>query len=229
MIMDAFANPHYDIYAYSFDEATSMWIQAGNNKINADTIELSGLTGIRKPRMALGSDSKLHAAFLENHKIYVKRLDGGTWVPEGASLNVDPDADAGDVDITCVGGTPYVAWREVNAFVDNQPRLFVKHFDGAKWVQDGGELNIDPAGTPAEQRIASDGARPYVAWAERLPSADIRIFVKHLEAGAWVQDGDSLNIVPSAAAKEPQIAFLGTTPYVAWCESDRMYVKRLVK
>lgn len=219
----------YDIRAYSFDKASSMWLQVGNDKINAATISPVSMVSVKKPRMASGSDSKLHSAFIEGNKVYVKRLDGAAWVQEGASLNVDPAAYAGEVDISCVGATPYVAWREVNTLVDNQPRLFVKHFDGAKWVQDGGELNIDPAGSPSEQRIASDGARPYVAWAEFLPNTEKKVIVKHLEAGAWVQDGDSLNIVASAAANEPQIAFLGTTPYVAWCESNRMYVKRLVK
>lgn len=224
MIMDSYTG-NFEIYAYSFDAASSTWLQAGNDKINAATT-----ITMRKPRMALGGDSKLHAAFIEGNKVYVKRLDGDDWVQEGASLNVDPEAYAFEVDITCVGATPYVAWNEINSLGDNRFRLFVKHFDGTKWVADGGELNIVPGSTGREPRIVSDGTRPYVAWAEDAPLAvDKKIYVKHLEAGAWVQDGDSLNIVATALANEPQIAFLGATPYVAWFESGQMYVKRLVK
>jgi hypothetical protein len=114
------------------------------------------------------------------------------------------------------GSTPYVAWHEASASAN---RIYVKHWNGSAWVQDGSSpLNVDMTREATVPRIAFAGSVPYVAWQEASATA-AQIYVKHWTGATWVQDvAGSLNVDTSKNAAAPAIAITGTTPYVAWEE-----------
>lgn len=184
--------------------------------------------------MAASGDSSLYVTWAGD-SVYVKHLTGSSLTPVGGGVNVDLGNRGRDPAIACMGTTPYVAWLEEL----NTPgiyQIFVKHFDGSVWVQDGGALNVDPSASARWPSIAIYGTTPYVAWAENKTDGSQQIFVKHFNGSAWVQDGGSLNVNPANMGVYPKIAFNGSTPYVLWYEGTGMYglngniyVKRWVK
>ena len=98
-------------------------------------------------------------------------------------LNVDPASSAIQQDITCVGTIPYVVWVEWNPD-SHYMMIYVKHFNGTEWVQDGPALNVGSVGSGGvkQPRIASDGATPYVTWWEQDQSGNNHVYVKR-----WVK------------------------------------------
>jgi len=58
--------------------------------------------------------------------VYVKRLSGTSWVAAGGALNVDSTRDAVEPDITGIGSTVHVAFREEDG--TGVERIYVKSF-----------------------------------------------------------------------------------------------------
>jgi hypothetical protein len=165
-----------------FDNNTQKWVRPWDplnyNNLNSNN-------RVNKPRMAASSDSILYAVWNESDgskfNIYVKKLSGSSWVSVGsACLNVDPVNSATNQDITCVGTTPYVVWQEID-INSHYSSIYVKHFNGTEWVQDGPALNVGSAGVQ-NPRIASDGTTPYVTWVEQDQSSNNHVYVKR-----WVK------------------------------------------
>jgi len=161
------------------------------------------------------------------HTVQVKHWTGSAWVQDGPILNVSPTADAREPMIAIGGGVPYVTWRETLGAATN---VYVAHWTGTTWVQDGGSLSNDPTKPIASPAITFSGATPYVAWRETTGSA-FQIFVKHLNGSTWVQNGASLNASATVSAFAPALGFDGANPYAAWAEATgslyAIQVKRL--
>jgi hypothetical protein len=141
--------------------------------------------------------------------IYAKKyqINNDIWEQMGNSLNAALAAMGPKI---AVGSNhiPYVTWSE-------NPRIFVKHYDGATWVPDGGNLNNDISNFAGGENIATFNGVPYVIWKEYNISS-IHIYVKHLNGNNWDQDGGDLdNGNLRNAAYPPAIAFSTTTPYVS--------------
>lgn len=141
---------------------------------------------------------------------------------------VSASEPAAEPSLAFSGATPYVAWHEANA-VSN--RIYVKHWTGAAWVQDGAPLNVALTHEASAPRIAFAGAVPYVAWQEAGGGGASQIQVKRWSGTAWVQDAPgSLNVATTRDAARPVIAVSGTTPHVAWDEEGpgarQIYVRR---
>jgi len=171
------------------------------------------------PRMAFDGATP-YVAWEENNgtawQIYVKHYNGAAWVQDGASLNVNTSRSSDSPSLACNGTVPYVAWVENDG---TNRQIYVKHYSGAAWVQDGASLNVNTACNVYSPSLAFSGTTPYVAWDEDNGTYH-RIYIKHYEGAAWVQDGGSLNINTDCNAASPSLAFSGTTPYVAWHEVD---------
>jgi hypothetical protein len=58
-----------------------------------------------------------------NYQIRVKQWTGSAWVAVGGPLNVDATKQALEPTMASVGGTPYVAWEEMNGSNVNQIRV----------------------------------------------------------------------------------------------------------
>ncbi len=146
--------------------------------------------------------------------VLVKRYNGMDWELVGNTLNVSALKNAKNPNIAFSGSTPFVTWVESTDHYDEQ--IYVKHYDGANWVQDGGGIKVslyDGNGRPDHPYLAFNGTTPYVAWGE-----DLYIRVKHFNGTDWVQDGGGINLSGSdtVTVDYPNLVFLGNTPYVSW-------------
>ncbi|MCK5243262.1 T9SS type A sorting domain-containing protein [bacterium] len=151
--------------------------------------------------------------------VNVKRLEGSSWVQLGTGLNVDPTKSAliTKLNIDFANNTPYVCWYESGISV---MQIYVKHYNGSTWIQDGGSLNVDTNQGASYPHMAISGTIPYVTWAEAG-----QIYVKYYNGSDWNQLGSSLNIDVNQTANKPGIAMLNGTPYVCWEEDGNIYVK----
>jgi hypothetical protein len=149
------------------------------------------------------------------------------WTAAGGTLNLNTtDSLRGD-SIAAISGVPYVAWTEQNA--GGVSSVYVKHWNGTKWVQNGGALNIDSSADAGQPGISGVDGAPYVTWTEGLPPANFTVYVARWTGTAWQQVGPgAVNPDHTQPAESAEIAGVGTTPYVTWEESngdaDQVYV-----
>jgi hypothetical protein len=148
--------------------------------------------------------------------VLVKHWNGSAWVQDGSWLNFATNYLPNACNIAAANGTPYVCWAEPNGGVARQ--LYVKHFNGSSWVQDGtGSLNINTSQAPYLPCITISNGTPYVAWNENGG-----IYVKHFNGSAWVPDGGNLKI-GSNPASSPSITAAGGTVFATWREDMTGY------
>lgn len=202
------------------------WIQAGSG-LKTDYFNIA-----IKPNITINSDGILYVAWEEAPPstntytavgslpvwLYVKHYNGTTWLQDGGCLNVDPSNHADEASIAINNLVPYVAWREDKNQSNTKYQIYVKHFDGVGWVQDGGSLNIDENKSAFNPQIKIINSIPYVAWEEETENGTHQIYVKHLNDSVWSQDALGLKKNIGFDAKEPSLSFNGTTPYIAYCE-----------
>jgi hypothetical protein len=123
--------------------------------------------------------------------------------------------------IAAVGGVPYVAWQEQP--IGPITQVYVAHWSGSAWVDDGDPLNSNPANSAGPATITGIGSVPYVAWSEDNGSGQDELFVAHYSAGSWNEDVsgyvNSAMTTPTIDGT-PQIADVGGTPYVTFAEND---------
>jgi hypothetical protein len=170
------------------------------------------------------------------HAVTVKYWDGSKWQATSAVNGGEigrvgtSTASQGASQIVDVNGTPYIAFLERQTGRPNNIRLYVKSFDGTNWnLVGGGSLNRTPEGNPpwveaTSVSMASDGARPYVAWTE-YTTTDIhhqsvpQIYVSRWNGSQWAAVGGSLNMsATNGWAQDASIVIMGGQPYVAWIE-----------
>jgi len=204
------------------------WELVGTGSLNVNPAQ-----NAESPNIAINNNGTPYVTWFENNspprQIYVKYYNGSTWVQVGSgSLNVDANQDALVPDIAIFNGTPYVTWYEDDG--TGQSQVYVKHFTGLVWVQDGGSLNINTNESALNPKIAIFNSTPYVTWYEyySTPINKNRVYVKRLCGSSWEQVGGFLNIDPNESAESPAIAQVNTTLYVTWHERGQdVYVKYL--
>ncbi len=132
-----------------------------------------------------------------------------------------------------VEGQPYVIWIEEAS--SGNDLVYVKHWDGAAWVQDGSWLNISSSQTAGHPAIVNHGGIPYAVWYEKVSvgaTAVDRLFVKHFSAGSWISDADAgpggtLNQTTDQDAFYPRMISAGTRLYIIWTEDNASDVKQV--
>ena len=148
----------------------------------------------------------------------------GDWISDNGSLNLNSNLRGDYPSIAISNNTPYVTWRETDG---THSQIYVKHFNGNSWVQDGGSLNVNTGQNASDAIIAISNNTPYVTWRETNGTC-YQIYVKHFNGNSWVHNGGSLNDNMNLSAVQPYIAFYNTTPYVTWQENaspHQIYVK----
>ena len=199
------------------------WVQKGGN---LNSIVYASFY----PRMAF-SGATPYVTWQESpaspyiYQIYVRHWNGATWVQDGGSLNVNTAQHAQVPSIAFNGVTPYVTWQEVSSPTINQ--IYVKHWNGAAWIQDGGSLNADVSKDAISPDIVFNGTTPYVTWHEMNGAGIYQVYVKHWNGVSWVQDGGSLNVDLTKSAGASKIVFNGTIPYVSWIEFNASGVSQI--
>ncbi|MEW6517569.1 MAG: T9SS type A sorting domain-containing protein [candidate division FCPU426 bacterium] len=164
-----------------------------------------------------------YAAFSEytggtSNRIFVKHLNGSSWIQDGGSVNLSPVNNASSPSLCFSGSTPYIAWQGLN--LSSPPaQIYVSYWNGLGWQQEGGSLNLDPTKNVYDPNLAIYSNTPWVAWYEYTVTMGIgRLYVKHWNGMGWQQDGGYLNLDPGMGATAPSITIYNGTPYVAWAE-----------
>jgi hypothetical protein len=171
----------------------------------------------------------------------------GAQVNDDAANSIDPQQDAGVVDVaggTVVAGNPAVPWATFEQKLGDSQQIFVRAFKNGAWVTQGSpaSLNIDPrveAEAPSIDFAGAGRTVPWVAWYE--PNFNFgeptNIFASRFNAGAnrWLPSGQdrangalipSLNINTNRTAENPSVAGGATVagndpvPWIIWEEND---------
>ncbi|MEW6516086.1 MAG: T9SS type A sorting domain-containing protein [candidate division FCPU426 bacterium] len=165
-----------------------------------------------------------YVTWMEDFKIYVKKINGTTWEQVGGALNYNLNQSANGPHIAVYSSTPYVTWTEAY-FGDYQ--IYVKHYNGSEWLQDGSILNIesDKDAYPTDIKVINN--IQYVLFYEMKYVVgqifNIRhLFMKHFDGSEWIQDGSSLNIDPNYDTRvfNSALEFVDNTAYVVWSEES---------
>lgn len=161
--------------------------------------------------------------------LFMSHYNGASWVPDGNGLNNAVTQEASGPDLAMFAGAPWVAFAENNG---SATQIFVKDFSLNTWVMDGGgPLNVVAAHGAQSPRLAVANNMPYVMWIE-TNSVSNQTYVKHLENGAWVIDGRSLNLDSYSNSRGGDLAAgADGALYAAWCEGavHTAYVKGWVR
>jgi len=174
------------------------------------------------PRLAF-KDGTLYLAYLQSNGISSLLLrteywNGASWIAVGNAITT---MSTSSPNLAFIGNTPYVAYRESSYYVR------AKHYNGS-WVQDGGDLNNASMYGRAGPQMAVNNSIPYVAWTENS-GAYYNTGVKYFNGADWTPLGEAVNVNTAQVAEDPSLVFVGTTPYIAWDESDgtvnQLYVK----
>ena len=110
-------------------------------------------------------------------QLYEAHLSGAAWVRDGLSFGLDGTHEISTPSIGFYNTTPYVAWREEAGGI---AQTYVKHYNGAGWLPNGGSLNTDATMGALPPSIGLVGADPFVAWAESTGSM-FSVYVKALQ------------------------------------------------
>ncbi len=202
-------------------DASNTWSSYGGSVSGEDDVP-------HTPDIAISSIGTVYVCWQDiasgSGKIYVRHYNGGSWVQDGVSLNVNLSKYAQSPTIAISNGTPYVCWQEFDGVAE---KIYVRYFKDNIWKPQV-SLNIisgESAGSPA---IAIYNGTPYVSWQERNGTGE-QIYVKHYNGASWEQAGGSLNEDLTMNANSPAIAVSNGTPYVSWQESNgtvpQIYVK----
>jgi hypothetical protein len=208
------AAPQNELLTVQYLNGTN-WVQVGG-PLNMTTGE-----NAVSPSLAM-YNSIPYVAWAETNtnninEIYATHWTGTAWAGQGqaVSLNVNSNQNGQNPKIAIYNGTPYVAWTESDGVAG---QIYVKHWNGSGWEQNGGSLNINTTMAAVNPSLALADGIPYVAWSEYSTNEYQQIYVKYWNGSAWAQDGGSLNVSTAQNAAQPSLAISNGTPYVAWSE-----------
>lgn len=146
---------------------------------------------------------------------YMRTWTGSSWGAATPAFNTDlTGGTANSPTIAYSGATPYVAFTESSV-------LHVRTYNGTAWSNVGAaSLNAVNTYTAYGGRIAFNGTNLYVTWQELgAPFANWQTYVRRYVGGVWSLVGEALSPY-GIDASSPDLAFAGTTPYVAYCERN---------
>lgn len=161
-----------DLYVKQWNEADDAWVVL-DGPINIGTAK-------HHPWLASGNDTLYVSWHEETDSVdlaYVARLDGDAWTVLGGPLNLDPQADSAGVRVAVADGTPYALWVERDDA--GRELLFIKEWDGERWILNGRSLNVNDALRSNEPFLGTFGGSVYAAWAEGMTGA--RVYVATLQ------------------------------------------------
>src|SRR3990172_4601257 len=137
-------------------------------------------------------------------RVYVRHREGPEWVLDGGPLNSSLTGHAASPALAVVGGRLYAAWSEINA--KHVSQVYVKEWDGERWIPVGETLNINLAGNASNPVLAGNTAALYAAWTEVNPSGASLLYVKQWDGHSWTPLGEGLNRNTNKHAMTPSLA-----------------------
>ncbi len=177
--------------------------------------------------IAVGPDGVVWLAWTEatdfqllGRRAFVMRWDGAAWTQVGDELAVTIGAETRDPSIAIDStGLPWVAWSE-NPGDGARFTVHVKHWDGAAWLEVGGDsLDVGPDyDNTLPVLVLGAGDRPTLAW-DAIAAGEIwsDVVVKQWDGAAWI----SLGILDGGGDAYPRAPALavgpdGTTLYASY-------------
>ena len=205
------------------------WVAVDGGSLNHDPVN-----GDAKDLSIATVGSVPHVAFTEvggpATTLWVKKLQGSSWVTVGGQLNVSP-ITALYPHIADVGGAPCVVWISADS-VGGMPALNglrVSRFGGASWVELGGKVRD---GLGSVGHLTDVGGAPAVLLKAETEDSYV---VRRWDGTSWGDLGDPLNGPDDPLVEEAfnsgSIATIDGIPYVAFSsiadpESPRIRVLR---
>lgn len=180
-------------------------------------------------------NSTVYLAWCQNDYIYAAYLSGGAWQPLGGGFRGQDNSEARSCSLDICQGTPYIAGND--KIGSTASVLYVKHWNGSSWVQDGhlqGEVQDEG---PRGILLTSANGVPYVA--EEIQNFSLntnKITLEHWNGSAWVQSCDLVvNNGYQVKIDNPKglVASDDFFPYLAWNEyfegsNYQVYVRHLL-
>ncbi|GGJ40624.1 hypothetical protein [Deinococcus roseus] len=210
---------------------------------NGDIWERTDSLGLSPKKMAsesvllISANGKRTVVWTEGNgadsNLWVKvKQPGKDWEILGNTpLNVRQNVYITPPSMTLDGaGRPVVAWPE--EIKDGLPNIFVKRWDGEKWLALGGSLNVHPERWAQKPSVAVDQrGRVWAAWAEE--AEDHRtLYVKVWDGKKWNLLRSFINMDASHDAHSPVLkAAPDGKLFLAWIEGSlknhQVYVTEL--
>jgi hypothetical protein len=167
---------YYQLFSKIWDG--SKWTQLG------DCININSNQNAANPNWCWDSaNDKVYITWSElngsKKQIYARGWDSdsASWLQMGGSLNVNTLQDADFPSVAVLNGIPYIGWNETNG---TNAQIYIKHWNGADWVQDSASLNVNVNRNAFERpSLAVSSSSVYVCWSES-DGAINQIYVKHL-------------------------------------------------
>jgi len=158
-------------------------------------------------------------------RVYVRHQEGQEWVLDGGPLNQSLTGHAASPALAVVGGHLYAAWSEINT--KHVSQVYVKEWDGERWIPVGESLNITPVGSASNPILAGIDSTLYAAWTEVNPSGASLLYAKQWDGHSWTPLGEGLNRNTKKHAMTPSLAAVKDGVYLAWAEYDAQGVAKV--
>ena len=175
------------------------------------------------PAAARGPHGTLYTAWLEgdvaHSDVFVSQLgQGERWTRLGGALNVRPHTYTFSPQLAAGAWGVLAAWQEDQGGIDN---LFVKRWDGARWLSLGASLNADVRRMAARPNLALDAAGyPLLAWVEGEDGSR-RVYARRWNGHGWrVLGGGALNPAGQDVRSASVTVDRQGRAVVAWCQGQ---------
>ncbi|PZA07654.1 MULTISPECIES: hypothetical protein [unclassified Meiothermus] len=165
----------FNVYAGTWNG--ERWVPFGSS-LNADPYSYAAGVSIAIDRQDRPVVAYHEAGGGKGYNVYVKRWEGGRWVPFGQSVNALSGGGAQPKVALDARGNPVVGWLENTGRLE----LRVARWDGKGWVRLGPAVSTNEAAA-FSLAIGSDD-QPLVAWHEGR-EGQRRVFVAHWNGRAW--------------------------------------------
>ncbi len=135
------------------------WVSVGGSLNDVSTQDVANAR-------LYSNNGVLYATWRESaavDEVRVKYWDGSAWIALGGALNVSGANNAGAPRMAFYNGTPYVLFREFNS-VTLERELYLKHWNGTAWVQDGGTISSGPDSSGVTGDVAFQNGDPVVLY-----------------------------------------------------------------
>jgi hypothetical protein len=156
-----------------------------------------------------------------HYNVYVKRWENDSqWMPLGDALDKNVAASAGAASIAIDPmDRIVVAWSESNG--TNFSDLFVKRWNGSRWVNLGSALDIDLSRNASQSSLAiSSAGQLYIAWDESTinnasNTTARNVYVKRWDGNnTWTQLGGAVS--SGVGGQYPHLAIHQDSLMISW-------------
>jgi hypothetical protein len=190
------------------------WKQLGKN------LDFGGYSISGKPSLTLDKDKNPIVAWSESYSssytLYVA-LWTGEWSLIGSPVDTSITSAYDQISLaTDTSGYPVVSWL-------NNNQVFVKRWNGQKWVSLGGALNASNALGSKVSMILDSNGNPSVAWSQFMVGFpdSFRVLVKQWNGSKWLSLG-AVNPGSKGLTFDISLTLNATgQPLVAWSQIAR--------